>query len=70
MKTRTSLVVQWLRLLTPSAGDPGSIPAQETRSHVPQLKILHAATKAQCSQINKYFLGKEDEAIKSVCLIF
>ena len=50
----TSLVDLWLRLLTPSAGDPGSIPAQGTRSHVPQLKILHAATRAQCSQINKY----------------
>ena len=50
----TSLVVQWLRLLTLSAGGPGSIPAQGTRSHVPPLKILHAATRAQCSQINKY----------------
>ena len=39
---------------------PGSIPGQETRSHmlqlrvgIPQLKILHDATKTQHSQINK-----------------
>ena len=29
----TSLVVQWLRLLTPNAGDWGSIPGQATTSH-------------------------------------
>ncbi|TEA16676.1 hypothetical protein DBR06_SOUSAS20610068, partial [Sousa chinensis] len=47
-----SLVVQWLRLRAPSAGGPGSIPGQGTRSHIPQLrvrmprlKIPHAATK-------------------------
>ena len=31
---RTSLVVQWLRLHTLSAGGPGSIPGQGTRSHM------------------------------------
>ena len=41
----TSLVVQWLRLRAPNAGGPGSIPGQGTRSHMPQLKIPHAATK-------------------------
>ena len=41
----TSLVVQWLRLRAASARGPGSIPGQGTRSHMPQLKILHAATK-------------------------
>ena len=35
----TSLVVQWLRLCAPSAGDPGSIPGRGTRSRV------HAAAK-------------------------
>ncbi|TEA37700.1 hypothetical protein DBR06_SOUSAS9210016, partial [Sousa chinensis] len=30
-----SLVVQWLRLCAPNAGDPGSIPGQGTRSHMP-----------------------------------
>ena len=32
----TSLAVQWLRLHTPNAGGPGSIPVQGTRSHMPQ----------------------------------
>ena len=56
----TSLVVQWLRLLAPNAGGLDSIPGQETTSCMPQLnilraamKILRAATKTQCSQINK-----------------
>ena len=44
-KFRTSLVVQWLGLHAPSAGDPGSIPGQGTRSHRPQLKSLYAASK-------------------------
>ena len=35
----TSLVVQWLRLHTPSAGGPGSIPGRGTRSHMPQLRV-------------------------------
>ena len=34
----TSLVVQWLRLHTPIAEGPSSIPSQGTRSHVPQLR--------------------------------
>ena len=37
--TGISLVVQWLRLCTPNAGDPGSIPGQGTRSHMLQLKM-------------------------------
>ena len=47
-----SLVVQWLRLCPPNAGDPDSFPGQGTRPHMPQLsvrmpqlKMLHAATK-------------------------
>ena len=32
-RTRTSLVVQWLRLHAPNAEGPGSIPGQGTRSH-------------------------------------
>ena len=50
----TSLVVQWLRLQASNAGNPGSIPGQETRSHmpqlgvcVPQLKSPHAATETE-----------------------
>ena len=47
----TSLVVQWLRLCTPSAEGPGSIPRQGTRFHMqlrvhmPQLNILQATKK-------------------------
>ena len=41
-----SLVVQGLRFCTPNAGGPGLIPGQGTRSHMPQLKIPHAATKS------------------------
>ena len=57
-----SLVVQWLRLHAPSAGGLGSTPGQETRPHIPQLrvymlqvKISHTANKTRHSQINKYF---------------
>ena len=39
-------MVQWLRFPTPNAGDPGLIPGQRTRSHMP-------LTKAEDSQINK-----------------
>ena len=31
----------------PNAGGPGSIPGQGTRSHMPQLKILFAASKIE-----------------------
>ena len=50
----TSLVVQQLRLCASNAVSVGSIPSQGTRSHMPQgrLKILCAATKTQCSEIN------------------
>ena len=34
-----------LRLDAPNAGDPDSIPGQGIRSHMPQLKIPHAARK-------------------------
>ena len=49
----TSLLVQWLRLCTPNAGGPGSIP--------------HAATKTWYRQMNKYFLkeGKENSGAMS-----
>ena len=35
----TSLVVQWLRLCTPTAGSLGSVPGQGTRSRTPQLSV-------------------------------
>ena len=43
--SRTSLVAQWLRIHVPSAGGLSSIPGQGTRSHILQLKLLHAANK-------------------------
>ena len=54
----TSLAVQWLRLCAPSAVAPGSIPGQETSSHMLQLRVHmlqqktlhtpHATTKICC----------------------
>ena len=41
----TSLVVQWLRLCAPNAGDLGLIPGWGSRSYMLQLKIPHAAAK-------------------------
>ena len=38
----TSLVVQWLRLHAPNAGDLGSIPGQGTRSHMQQVRLSTA----------------------------
>ena len=43
-------MVQWLRFHIPNAEGPGSIPGQETRSHVLQVKITCTATKTQKSQ--------------------
>ena len=54
-----SLVVQQIRLCIPNAEGLGSIPGQETRSHMSQLKIPHTASKTWHSHINKYFLKKE-----------
>ena len=55
---RTSLVVQWLRLHTPSVGVPGSIPVQGTRPHVsqprahmPQLRSSRARNINKCLKI-------------------
>ena len=56
----TSLVVQWLRLHTPNAGGPGSIPDQGTRSHMLQLR----SGTVKSIQIN-FFLLK----VQSVCSV-
>ena len=55
----TCLVVRWLGFHTPNAGGAGLIPNQGPRSHVWQLKILHAATVTWHSQINKQMLKKD-----------
>ena len=57
-------MVQGLRLHASNARDPGSVPGQGTRSHMLQLKILHAITKTWCSQINK--LKKNGTTCKSI----
>ena len=44
----TPQAVQWLRLCTPSAVGPGSIPAHRIRSHIPQLSS-QAVTKDPAS---------------------
>ncbi len=42
----TSLVVQWVRLHSPNAGGPGSIPDRGTKFHMhAAAKSLYAATK-------------------------
>ena len=50
----------------PSAGGPGSITGQRTKSHMPQLKILGASTKTQNSQINKLKKKKNKMLITDV----
>ena len=35
----TFLAVQWLKLHAPNTGGLGSIPGQETRSHMPQVRV-------------------------------
>ena len=41
-------MVQWLRLRVATAGDLGSIPGQETRSHMPQLSSHVVAKDPMC----------------------
>ena len=53
LESGISLVVLWLRRHAPNAGDPGSIPGQGALSHLLKLKMLHATTRTQQSQINK-----------------
>ena len=54
LEGRTSLVMQWLKLCTPNARDPGSIPGQGTMPHLLQQrwKISYDTNKIQCSQVN------------------
>ena len=45
----TSLVVYWLGLCAPNAGDPGSILGQGTRSHMLQLRVCMLQLKILCA---------------------
>ena len=47
----TSLVVQWLTLPAPNASGPGSIPGQETRFHMPQLRVHMLQPQIQCAKM-------------------
>ena len=67
----TTMVVQWVKLPAPNSGGPSLIPGQGARSHLPQLKILHAtmkikdpraAAKTWHSQIKKKRSFRETEA--------
>ena len=61
--TGTSLVVQWLRCHTPNAGGPESIPGLGTRSHMLQLKILHATTKTTVQDWNIMVVKRKKNVI-------
>ena len=49
------LVVQWLKLHAPNAGDQGSGSIPDQGAELPHAagKLLPATAKTQCSQINK-----------------
>ena len=48
-------MVQWLRLSTPNAGRPGSIPGQGPRSHMPQQRPGTAKINKQIKKKNPHF---------------
>ena len=48
LKEANFLVVQWLRHHVPNAGNPGLIPGQRTRSHMPKL-----SSGTSCSSYSK-----------------
>ena len=52
--TETSLVVQWLRLRTPNAQGPSSLPGQETRSHGMQLRVYMQQLKVPRPQLKDH----------------
>ena len=58
----TSLMIQWLRLHTPNAGDPGSSPGQGTRSHMLQRR------RSTAKEINTYLKGKLKHPFSLLCL--
>ena len=70
-------MAQWLRLRAPNSGGQGSIPGQGIRSHVLQLKILHAitkglhgTTKTRSSQINKLKKIRISEMVPLISLTY
>ena len=65
LESGTSLVVRWLRLHTPDAGDPGSIPGQGTEFHMPQLIARMWQLKDPARRIEDLARGNEDPACRN-----
>ena len=73
----TSLVVQWLKLCTPNAGGPGSIPGQGTRPHIKQIRVcmpqLRLVQSNKEIKIKKYIYLKPCSFLclkLRICLVF
>ena len=67
----TSLVVQWLRLCAPNAGDLGWIPDQGTRSHMPQLRVCKLLKMKQQVKIPRVInTTKTQYSQGRLCVIF
>ena len=55
------LAIQWLRLQAPTAGNPGLIPSQATRSHMLQLRIcIPQLKRSQVLQLRPTATKRED----------
>ena len=65
----TSLVVQWLRLHTPNAGCPGSIPCRGTRCHRPQLRVHMMQLKSHVPQLRPGTAKKKKVLDQSLCYL-
>ena len=70
-KSGTSLVVQWLWLSAPNAGGPGSVPGQETRSHLPQPRVCMVQLRPDTANwINKNkYLKNQNKNIQNIIWI-
>ena len=53
-------MIWWLRLRAPNAGDPGSIPGQGTRSHMPQLRACVLQLRVRMPQLKDPACRNED----------
>ena len=53
----TSLVVQWLRLHTSNAGDPGSIPGRGTKITYTTTKAFALQWRPSAAKINKWIIN-------------
>ena len=53
------MVVQWLRLRALNAGGLGSIPGQETRSHMTQLRVCIPQLRPSAAKLKKNWLQNQ-----------